>query len=330
MSSRNGAKDPSGKNPPETGADRPWVEEILGADGLVHDVYARNLDVGTEFRRSSHSSQASNSSFDVAGLGGNLSGESKATMVTKNVFPLTGPSDDALDVEFDLPDLDTPDGGSLASGIMPVDGQTLLRIAAFWEWFAAHEARLFEIQLDEHGAVSDENMDQVVALAEACSLVHPDLSVEIDHSSNPALRRLIVSANGITQHFPIVEEIVDRAPKMARWVAVKYRQRQRHINPLTLNGFTLRAEDLRFGITQQHSTGAFGIVIFIPGFTEEDRKSWTHMGFIFLDQVLGEFDVATKIQNVQFVSDRSHPTMDRLTYDALPRIFDHVFLNSRH
>lgn len=330
MSSKNGTKDHGDAMTPDASADRPWVEEILGADGLVHDVYARNLDVGTEFRMPDHSHIAANSMFDVGGVDGDFSGRSKATMVTKNVFPLKGPGDDALDIDFDLPDLEGPDAGGLASGILPVDGQTLLRIAAFWDWFVAHEARLFEIQLDEHGAVSDDNMDQVVALAEACSLIHPDLSVEIDHSANPALRRLIVSANGITQHFPMVEEIVDRAPKMTRWMAVKYRQRQRRINPLTLNGFTMKVEDVRFGITQQHSTGAFGIVIFIPGFTEEDRKSWTHMGFIFLDQVLGEFDVATKIQNVQFVSDRSHQSMDRLTYDALPRIFDHVFTSSRH
>lgn len=211
----------------------------------------------------------------------------------------------------------------------PGDDQAL-RIETFWQWFNENEDQLFNIKLDETGYVADEHMATIVLLGEACAKIHEDLSVEIENAGASGIRKLVISANGLTEVFPVVEEVVDRSRTPSRWEVVKYRQRQERINALSLKGHTLKPQDIRFAVARHKGTGQFGVYIFIPGFNEAELDIWRHLGFIFLDLALGEFDVATKLTSVEFGEMDSMPHANRLTIGELPTVFDYLFNKSRH
>lgn len=220
--------------------------------------------------------------------------------------------------------------GKLAATPAPAQSDLAVRIAAFWAWFNANDDRLYSVELDASGHVTEEHMDTIVLLAEECAKIHEDLSVEIENAGTSGTRRLVISANGLTDVFPVVEEAVDQSRTSSRWEVVKYRQRQERINALSLKGHTIRPQDVRFGVARHKGTGEFGVFVFIPGFNEEELDVWRHLGFIFLDLALGEFDVATKVTSVEFGAPNSLPHVNQLTITELPVVFDYLFNKSRH
>jgi hypothetical protein len=46
-----------------------------------------------------------------------------------------------------------------------------------------------------------------------------------------------------------------------------------------------------------------GITVIIPGYTKDKQKTYLGLAFLFLDQALGEFDVATRVGFIE-VRDR--------------------------
>lgn len=261
----------------------------IGADGLVHDLVARNMATGIE------------TAFEVQ------------DDAVANATPFRQSADSPAPQDFKC-----------------LNGVVLERIRSFWHWFETQQARLMEIPLCFDGQISDEHMDRIVALGEACSAVDDDLAIEIESGTDRFSRRLVVSANGIAEAFPLVEALVDRAPRLPGWSFVKYRQRRRDIGPLGLHGRSFDPKRLRVGIYQHSLTGEFGLCVFMPGYRPEERETFQHIGFLFLDMTLGEFDVATKVRSIDFDSDTAQPHVPRVTLAELPGIFDRLFARSRH
>lgn len=216
--------------------------------------------------------------------------------------------------------------------------QRAQRIQAFWGWFAQNEPMLHEVELDESGFVRKEHMERIVTLGDACNAVDSDLSMEIE-TSHEGSKTLVISANGIPEVFPVVEEMFDLMPPLqkidphGRWSFVKYRQRQHHLKPLQLKGTTVRPQDLQFGIGQHPATGEFAIFVFVAGFDSshpEQSEVLRHIGFIFLDLILGEFDVATKVAAVDFLTSSERPDIQRIDHTELPTRFDALYSSSFH
>lgn len=247
-----------------------------------------------------------------------------------NPIPLSTSIPDPLEREFDLDSDGGANAGALNDHVKHVGHDVLARIVEFWTWFVEHESRLREIKLDSSGAVSEANMGRIIELGEACTKIDDDLSLEIEEESDSPFRKLVISANGISDVFPVVEAVVDSSPALPHWLVVKYRQRQKVFHPLSLKGRTVKPEQVRFGVAHNKSTGEFGIYIFMPGYSPTEREIWQHIGFIFLDLALGEFDVATKVRCVEFEDERALPGVQRVTIEELPRVFDHLFSKSRH
>lgn len=217
---------------------------------------------------------------------------------------------------------------TLNQSVDRADAKTINRIEKFWKWFLKAEAKLFEIKIDSDGHIAEEYLDRILTLGEACSLINDDLSMEIESISEHS-KALVISANGISNFFSLVNEIASKAPALRRWTIIKFRQRQRKMLPLQLKGRTVQPDEVNFGIGKT-ATGGFCINVFMEGFVAEDREIWQHLGFLFLDLTLGEFDVATKICSVNFTCNRAAPEMERITIEEFPRRFDLAFGQARH
>jgi len=70
-------------------------------------------------------------------------------------------------------------------------------------------------------------------------------------------------------------------------------------------------------------------MIFLDGYTEELKADFGQMGYLFLDEALGEYDVEMKLGAIVFQGhdskyfDRSHPLSE------LPQGFDDHFGNKK-
>ena len=174
--------------------------------------------------------------------------------------------------------------------------------AAFWKWFAANEARLFTFESDQ-AAIFDE-------IGAEMRRVNSDLTFEVGPVQN-GKREFVISAGGIKSVFPAVEALYSSAPKLKRWVWVKYRPPRLPINDLELNGKKINADEVTFLLAKDGDR--VGIILFFDGYSDEEKSTYRQMGYLFLDESLGEYAVESQVGFIELQSrnseyfSQSHP-----------------------
>ena len=75
-----------------------------------------------------------------------------------------------------------------------------------------------------------------------------------------------------------------------------------------------------------------GVYLFFDAYSEKEADIWAHIAFLFLDQALGEYDVATKVGPVKVFHSDAHRGAARYRLPELPERFDARFsmLDRRH
>jgi len=183
----------------------------------------------------------------------------------------------------------------------------------FWDWFVGHEAELFDLdprQGDQREKVFDE-------LAAQLSKVHRELSFEL--GPNSARREFVISGSGIRDAFPSVTSLVAAAPTLPRWQFTAFRPRRSPVNVVEYKGRRIDPKDVQFTLL---SNGKMpGVRLFITGYTEGDAAMKV-IGYLLLDEALGEYDVAARLGMIAMHSPDSRTEGDRYTLAELPGRFD--------
>src|SRR5579872_3520965 len=159
----------------------------------------------------------------------------------------------------------------------------------FWKWFTANEPRLFAFESDRE-AIFDE-------LGREMRLVNSDLTFEFGPVQD-GKREFVISAGGIKSAFPAVEALYGVAPSLKRWVWVKYRPRRLPINDLEYGGKMVKADNVRYLLAKDGDK--VGIVLFFDGYSEKEKNTYGQIGFLFLDEALGEYAMETQVGFVEF------------------------------
>ena len=75
-----------------------------------------------------------------------------------------------------------------------------------------------------------------------------------------------------------------------------------------------------------------GFTYFFDGYSEEEDHIWAQIGYLLLDEALGEYDVETKVGPIKFFHSNAHPDAVRYPFPELPKRFDVHFatLERRH
>jgi hypothetical protein len=159
----------------------------------------------------------------------------------------------------------------------------------FWIWFTNNSENLFHFE---------KNQDQIFDdLSSELKKVHPDLVFEfgpvIDNK-----RDFVISADGIRAAFPAVELLYENKPKLNDWNIIKFRPRRKSIFTIELNGKKITPEDLKFALLNEDDSTKSGIILFIKGFNKIEEENYTHIAYLFLDQIIGEFDVETHVGSI--------------------------------
>ena len=96
-------------------------------------------------------------------------------------------------------------------------------------------------------------------------------------------REFVISAGGIKVAFPIVEKLYEKNPNLKKWKFIKFRPKRESM-PLRFRGKEIYKDENKVGV-----------ILFFNDYTEKDANFFGHVGFLFLDQELGEYDVSTKV-----------------------------------
>lgn len=185
----------------------------------------------------------------------------------------------------------------------------------FWKWFESNQDDLFHFERDRE-AIFDR-------LSGALNKVHRDLTFEFSPVRKDGTREFAISAGGIKAAFPSVEALHAAAPKLPKWTILKYRQRRFPINDLEFAGRKVKSADVHYAIFKDEDPKKVGIMIFLDGYTEKEKGSvWGQIGYLFLDEALGEYDVETHVGSIVFFNRESKYFEHARPLSELPAHFD--------
>lgn len=159
----------------------------------------------------------------------------------------------------------------------------------FWRWFSMNEAMLFDFEADRE-AIFDR-------LSEQLHKVHPDLTFEFGPVQD-GKREFVISAGGIVAAFPAVETLYAEVPTLSRWTFIKFRPRRAPLNTISYGGLNVRGQDVHYGMFRDGEK--VGIILFFDGYNDGQRDVFANIGYLFLDEALGEYDVETRVGFIEF------------------------------
>lgn len=185
----------------------------------------------------------------------------------------------------------------------------------FWAWFIRHESQLFSLRVD----LSEQREHIFEELAARLRKVDPDLVFEFGPSKPK--REFVISAGGIKRVFPSVASLVGSAPPLDRWQITAFRPRRTPVSTVEFNGKTVDPKDVQFTLASNGKTA--GIRLFIPGHPEA-ASDLRQIGYLLLDEALGEYDVESYFGPIEMVSTESDTAGQRYPFAELPHKFDEL------
>jgi len=182
--------------------------------------------------------------------------------------------------------------------------------ARFWKWFQKNESTLFRLE-SAQDRIFTTLVGQILRVNR--NLVF-EFGPEIDGK-----REFVLSAGGFKNAFPAVLALADAAPHLSRWTITRFRPRRTEITEVQFNGRSMLPDAVMVAV--RGGVPYIDIIMFLGG-GEIDEETRRQFGFLFLDQALGEFDVATYVGKVEF-KPRSDPSpAGKIPIRAFVREFD--------
>lgn len=163
----------------------------------------------------------------------------------------------------------------------------------FWNWFEKNQETYYsEIEnLEFREKIFNE-------LSKNLKKINEDLVFEFSPIHENNIREFTISAEGIKELFPVVEKLIEKAPKLKNWKFNAFRQR------IPGDEFEIQYGDLKIGYSDiyyrsEDNNGKLGIELNIRNF---DGNGQTQNAiYILLDGLIGEYDVTTKIGWIEWV-----------------------------
>ena len=180
----------------------------------------------------------------------------------------------------------------------------------FWRWFQKNETNLFNFETNQE-VVFDHLGAQMRKIQES-------LTFEFGPVTN-GKREFVISADGIKIAFPAVERLYASAPKLDRWIFIKFRPRRTPMD-IEYSGVKAKVDDVY--CTVEPDRGKAGITVFFRGYEAEQDKIYKGIAFLMLDQALGEYDVETKVGFIEVKPFSANSTLEKKPIKDATKVFD--------
>lgn len=180
----------------------------------------------------------------------------------------------------------------------------------YWKWYQKNEDDLFNFE---------KNRDKVFYRL-ATQMKQVDQSVTFEFGPIVGGKReFVISADGIKDAFPAVERLFASAPKLERWVFIKFRPRR---SPMDLDYEGVKAKVDDVFCTVEPDRGKAGVNVFIKGYQVGRKRQYTGIAFLMLDQALGEYDVETKVGFIEVRDFAEKSRLEKKPLKEVTKIFD--------
>lgn len=190
----------------------------------------------------------------------------------------------------------------------------------FWKWFEKNQDMLFNFE---------ENREPIFnKLSSAMNKVHPDLTFEFSSVLENGTREFVISAGGIKNAFSAVESLYDSAPQLQKWEFIKFRPRRNPMNDVNFGNKTIAANDVYYKMFKDDEK--IGLLVFIDAYNKEEENTYANIGYLFLDEALGEYDVEMKVGFIEIYSKESAHFKGSRPITELPDHFDEFFSSKLH
>jgi hypothetical protein len=188
----------------------------------------------------------------------------------------------------------------------------------FWNWFIINLDRI------EQG-VEEAKVDVIIGEIEnQIKKVDPELVFEIGYSPDSGKKEFVISADGIFASVDSVKNLVYFAPKIKNWKVVAFRQPM-NIPEINLEGLALKIDDIYFVEHFDFEEQKLDLDLFIKDFDETDNR-FVGGVFIALDNTLGEYNVITRVGQIEFLSLKGNQDLEGLKpLIILPGVFEGYF-----
>ncbi len=190
----------------------------------------------------------------------------------------------------------------------------------FWKWFVKNQDMLFEFEEDRENIFDK--------LASEMNKVHPNLTFEFGPVLETGIREFVISAAGIKDAFPAVEALFDSAPTLSKWKFIKFRSRRKPLNDLNFGGKSIKASEVHYKMFNDQEK--IGLIIFLDGYNDAEKEIYGNIGFLFLDEALGEYDIEMKVGFIEFHSRESEYFGGARPLTELADHFDEYFKSKLH
>ncbi len=181
----------------------------------------------------------------------------------------------------------------------------------FWNWFQKNEARLYDFEKEQ---------DRIfMELRREIDKYHPGLAFEFGPKIE-GVRDFVISAEGMKADFPFVTALADAAPALPKWKIIKFRPKREPFPEIEYEGVNAKIDEIRFSIEPDGDKP--GITLYFDHFDESQRNAYIGITFLYLDNCLGEFDVATKVGFIEAKPASDPSQVKRLPLADLPVTFN--------
>ena len=167
-------------------------------------------------------------------------------------------------------------------------------IKDFWDLYSKTEKQM----LDSFNEGDKYQNKYIAALDEKIKEMDPSLSVEIKPNTDKE-RVLTITAGGIPELFPAVIKIAKAAPKDRLWKIEALKQRVKLPIIQDHKGTILDSETVEFTY-KKSDDGRLELTLYYPSVTDDNL----YITYIFLDGIIGEYDTAKYIRNIEFTAEK--------------------------
>ncbi len=174
--------------------------------------------------------------------------------------------------------------------------EELRKASDFWNWFELQQSGyLFinEVAPDEKERLLDELMSELHRFNE-------HLYYEIGGNASGEQLELILSAGGMTEHFPAVELLADLAPSLKNWQVIRFKPPMGSDFQLEIGGRIFDPNQIQFiPLQSEKNPHKTGILVCYPDYSDEHQQLFLQGTHLLLDTLLGEKSAAMDIHHLE-------------------------------
>jgi hypothetical protein len=162
----------------------------------------------------------------------------------------------------------------------------------FWKWFTENKSAL-ETFITQNNRDYSIYKKLTAKMHKFNKQIFPEITVD------NGMFVLILTPDGIKDGIEPVKELFNKAPKFENWIVKKFRQANDNAQ-LSFNGLEFKQDAIKIWRAFDLEQGSVDIAILIKDYSNDDPR-FKNLAFLYLDHVLGEFNVLTVVGQIDFL-----------------------------